>query len=240
MVVIGFIEWLFRRVHRYVRFSLGTGIAIFFALMTGLASSSVRAASMAVIAIVGKATGRLYLASRALGVVAVGMVLWNPWILAFDPGFQLSVIATWGLISFSPLVAARLTFVTQKLGLREIAATTVGTQLAVLPLLLYQTGRLSLVALPANLLTLIVVPYAMLASFIAGVGGLIFGPLAPIVGFPAHFLLSYILLIAQWAARIPFAVVAVSAVSGATLALVYLVLIALVRIASPSHPNSSS
>ena len=213
MVVIGFIEWLFRRAHRYVRFSLGIGVAIFFALMTGLASSSVRAASMAVIAIAGKATGRLYLASRALAVVAFGMVLWNPWILAFDPGFQLSVIATWGLISFSPFVAARLTFVTEKLGLREIAATTIGTQLAVLPLLLYQTGRLSLVALPANLLALIVVPYAMLASFIAGVGGVIFGPLAPIAGFPAYALLSYILFVAEWGARVPFATASIGAFS---------------------------
>ncbi|TSC86926.1 MAG: hypothetical protein G01um10148_31 [Parcubacteria group bacterium Gr01-1014_8] len=224
MVVIGFVEWLFRRTHRYVRFSLGVGVAVFFALITGLASSSVRAASMAVIATVGKATGRVYLASRALAVVAFGMVLWNPYILVYDPGFQLSVIATLGLIFFSPIVATWLGFLTEKFGFREVAASTIGTQIAVLPLLLYQNGTFSLVSLPANLLALIVVPWAMLASFIAGVFGIVAGPLAPVIGFPAYLLLSYILFIAEWAAKIPFATITVGSFNVWLLALLYIVL----------------
>lgn len=231
MVVIGFIDRIFSPrpvvlkvfggAHRWVRFSLGILVAIFFALITGLAAASVRAAAMAIIAILGKASGRTYLALRALALVAFGMVLWNPWILAFDPGFQLSIIATWGIISISPLIASRLGFVTERLGLREIAATTIGTQIAVLPLLLYQSGTLSLVSLPANLLTLIVVPWAMLASFIAGVFGILAGPLAPIVGFPAYVLLSYILFVADLAARLPFASISVGIVGFWVLVLSY-------------------
>ncbi len=45
MVVIGFIERVFSRAHRTVRLAMSVFIAIFFALMTGLASSSVRAAA---------------------------------------------------------------------------------------------------------------------------------------------------------------------------------------------------
>ena len=112
MVVIGFLERLLARAHRAVRFSLAVVVAIFFALITGLASSSVRAASMAVIASVGKMTGRTYLAARALALVALGMVVWNPFVLAFDLGFQLSIIATLGLIFISPLFESQLSFVT--------------------------------------------------------------------------------------------------------------------------------
>lgn len=232
MVVIGFLERLLRRAPALLRLGLGTGVAVFFALMTGLASSSVRAAGMAVIASVGKTTGRSYLAARALALVAFSMVFWNPWILAFDPGFQLSVIATWGLIFLSPLLAMRLRFITERFGLREIAATTVGTQLAVLPLILYQSGQLSLVALPANLLALMVVPYAMLASFIAGIFGLITGSLAPIIGFPAYALLSYILLVAESAEQMPLATVTVGNFGYGILIVLYVMLFVAYRMAN--------
>lgn len=224
MVVIGFLERLLARTHRAFRFSLAVIVAIFFALITGLASSSVRAASMAVIASVGKMTGRTYLAARALALVALGMVLWNPFVLAFDLGFQLSIIATLGLIFISPLFEARLSFVTARFQLREIAAATLGTQAAVLPLILYQSGSLSLFSLPANLLALIVVPYAMLLSFVAGVLGLVTGPLAPLVGFPAYILLWYITGVAQFFAWLPFSSVTIPAFSVAWLFVAYVLI----------------
>ncbi len=230
MVVIGFLERLLSRAHRAVRFSLAVIVAIFFALITGLASSSVRAASMAVIASVGKMTGRTYLAARALALVALGMVVWNPFVLAFDLGFQLSIIATLGLIFISPLFESQLSFVTERFGFREIAAATLGTQAAVLPLILYQSGSLSLYSLPANLLALIVVPYAMLLSFIAGVLGLVTGPIAPLVGFPAYILLWYITSVAQFFAWLPFSAVTIPAFSVLWLFIAYIAIFVFVCI----------
>ncbi len=160
MVVVFALSWVFARLRFSSRAELvaGVSIAALFALMTGLASSSVRAALMASISILGKATGRVYLALRALGVVATLMLLWNPYLLLFDVGFQLSVIATWGLITLSPIVASYLGFVSERLGLKEILSATLATQIAVLPLLLYQSGTFSVVSLPANILSLVVVP----------------------------------------------------------------------------------
>lgn len=188
-----------------VRLSIAGCVAFFFAAITGFASASTRAAAMAMIAIVGKATGRTYLASRALGLVALLMVLWNPYILVFDPGFQLSILATMGIIFITPLLEEYLGFVTARFGFRDIAAATLGTQVAVVPLLLYQNGQLSMFALPANLLTLIAVPLAMLLSVIAALAGLITGALAPIFGLPAYAFLSYIIYVAKVFASLPFA-----------------------------------
>ena len=95
--------------------------------------------------------------------------------------------------------------------MREIAAATLGTQAAVLPLILYQSGSLSIYSLPANLLALIVVPYAMLLSFIAGVIGTFAGPIAPIIGFPAYILLWYITAVAKFFAWLPFSSVSIPA-----------------------------
>ncbi|MEK7086230.1 MAG: ComEC/Rec2 family competence protein, partial [Patescibacteria group bacterium] len=213
MLVMNGATRMFSSAPRLFRLFLGAFIAIFFALMTGGASSSVRAAAMAVIGVVGRATGRLYLASRALGVVALGMVIWNPFILAFDLGFQLSVLATLGLIWFTPIFSARLKWITEKFALREIAASTLGTQLAVLPLLLYQNGQLPLFSLPANLLALVAVPPAMLATAIASVGGLAVEPIASLIAFPAYILLTYIIEVAKFFASLPFASVAIGAFS---------------------------
>lgn len=213
MVVIQFLEWMLGSTRPWIRSSIAVLVAVFFALITGLASSSVRAASMAVIATVGKATGRTYLATRALAVVAVGMVVWNPFVLAFDPGFQLSMLATLGLIHISPLFAERLTWGTERFGMREIVSATLGTQTAVLPLLLYSSGSLSLYSLPANLLALIVVPWAMLLSFIAGVAGTVMGPVAPVIGFPAYVLLWYVTNVADFFAWLPFANLSIPAFS---------------------------
>jgi competence protein ComEC len=227
-VVIGWANEVLAWASASMRYGIAGCIALFFALMTGGTAAAVRAGIMVMVAIIAKASGRLYLASRALAVTAAGMVIWNPYLLAFDPGFQLSVLATAGLIWVSPMVAVRLWWVTERLGLREAAATTIGTQATVLPLLLYQTGNLSLVALPANLLALVAVPWAFAWTVVAGIAGLSLGPLATIAGFPAYALLSYILGVADGFAHLPFASVSLPGFSGWWLVPLYGVLAALV------------
>ena len=211
--------WL--SVRRSIQFGTSIFVAVFFALMTGFASASVRAAAMATIAVAGSATGRMYLALRALAVVALGMVVWNPLVLVYDPGFQLSVLATAGLIIFTPLIAVRLTFITPKFALREIAATTIATQLTVLPLLLYQNGQLPIYSLFANLLVLAAVPWAMLFSLFAALAGIALGPFSVVVAFPAYALLSYMTGVAQLFAALPFAAVSLPAFSAWWLVPVY-------------------
>ena len=204
-----------------VRLGIGATVALFFAAITGFASASTRAALMATIAIFGKATGRTYLATRALAFVAFGMVFWNPYVLLYDPGFQLSVVATLGLILIAPMLEPHLSWTSPRFGFREIVAGTVGTQIAVLPLLLYQTGILSIVALPANLLVLALLPLTMLFSAFAALAGLFTGVLAPLFGFPALVFLSYITTSARLLAAIPFATTEIPPFSGFVLFICY-------------------
>jgi competence protein ComEC len=192
----------------------GSGVVVvFFILMSGGAPTAVRAGAMALLAMYARVSGRMFVALRALAVVATAMVLWNPFTLAFDPSFQLSALATLGLILFTPHLASRMSWIPERLGLREIVATTIGTQLAVLPLLLYQNGNLSIVSIPANLFALIPVPAAMAASFVAAVGGMLAGPLAAPLAFPAYVLLAYIIKVAELFSMVPFASVTVPAFS---------------------------
>lgn len=200
------------------------GGIILFVLATGASASASRAAVMALIGLFALLSKRRFLALRALALASAGMVAWNPYLLVFDPGFQLSVLATIGLIVFSEPLACKLSFVPARYGLREITATTIATQITVLPLLLWQSGNLSFVALPANLLALIVVPGAMLTSFVASLGGMLAGPLATPLALPAYLLLSYILGVARVFAAVPGAAATMPAFSAWVLVPVYAVI----------------
>jgi competence protein ComEC len=72
--------------------------------MTGGEAAAVRSAVMGAIALIARRYGRTYDAGVALIVAGFLMVLWNPRLLAFDLGFQLSFLATLGLIYLSPVV----------------------------------------------------------------------------------------------------------------------------------------
>jgi competence protein ComEC len=199
------------RLSRKVGSGLGALAIVLFVIATGGSAAAVRAGVMACLALFAYATNRTYDVSRALIVAAVAMVLWNPLTLLYDPGFQLSVISTIGIIYVSPLFEQWFGSVTEAFGIRSILATTVGTQITVMPFLLYQTGILSIVALPVNLLIVPAVPLSMLLTFIAGVSGVVAPSVSVFVGAPAYLVLSYILAVVDWAVRIPFASVQVPA-----------------------------
>ena len=104
-------------------------------------------------------------------------------------------MATAGLIYLTPRLTSKLKFLPARLGVRDLTATTLAAQLAVLPWLVLKTGQWSWLALPINLLALPVVPYAMLFGFLTIILSFPFG-------FLAWLLSAYILTIADWGARL--------------------------------------
>ena len=212
---------LFFRISRYARFSLGALVALFFAVMTGFASASLRASLMALIAISGQLSNRVYKPERALALVAFLMVAWNPYLLVFDSGFQLSFLATAGLMLFSSYFNQLYARAPHSFLIRDTLVATSSAQLSVLPLLLYESGNLSLIGMFANIMVLPVVPLAMAFSMIGALAGIIIPVAAPLLGLPAHILLSYVLAVAHILSLVPFAAVAVPVFSGWILAPMY-------------------
>ncbi|MDE1919234.1 MAG: ComEC/Rec2 family competence protein [Patescibacteria group bacterium] len=187
------------------------GILVFVGI-AGASSTALRAALMALIALYARATGRTYAAGRALLFVVLLMLLWNPLFLVFDPGFGLSVAATAGLIWLAPIVEVFLSFMKNTFW-ENALATTLAAQIAVLPLLLYDTGNLSLVSVPANVLAMPFVPVAMGLSAFAGFAGMLFSSFASFFGMflalPAYLANAYLLLLAEKSAALPLAAVSI-------------------------------
>jgi competence protein ComEC len=203
MIVADWVRRVFVFLSPRTRFGIAGIIVLLFVFAAGAGAASIRAGLMALIALFGRATGRTYDAVRALLFVGFIMLLQNPLLLPYDPGFQLSFIATLGLLLGTPLLERFFMFVRLKM-LRELMCATLAAQIAVLPFLLFQTGLLSLVAFPANLLVLPIVPLAMGLSFFASIIGFIVPAIAPLAGLPALAVLGYITGVTETLATIPF------------------------------------
>lgn len=190
---------------RTFNFTLGGVFMILFAAMTGFGATTVRALLMAMVALLARYLHRSALALRSLAAAAAAMALWNPTSLLHDTSFMLSILATFGLITLAPWVEQYLGRVPsyKHFDVRSILATTIAVEIFVTPALLYFSGVLSIFALPANVLALPVVPFAMLFGFIAGLLGL----LAPAAGLlPAlvcDLFLKWMMLVANVTHSLP-------------------------------------
>ncbi len=205
----------------------GLGV-VFFVLVTGASATAVRAGAMGLLAILGNFFRREVDALRLLAFAGIAMVMFSPLLPLYDPSFQLSFLATFGLIVFSPFLTEKFFKVPKVWGLREIAAATVATQAMTLPFLAHSMGAISVVSFFTNLFVLPVMPFLMLISFMTGILSLL-PALGFVLSFPFAFitnaLTAYVFSISRWFASLPFAMLNTSIVTGWVLFLVYIILI---------------
>jgi competence protein ComEC len=218
-------EWIMK-LFSFLPFYLSIGIGIFsimlFILMTGGASTAVRAGIMAVLVLIARATGRTYDVGRALLLTAVIMIALNPMILRYDVSFQLSFIATLAVIYLSPKTEKYFMWVPKKFGLRDVINITCAVYIFVLPFILYKMGNLSLVAIPVNILVLPFIPMTMLLGFLTGFIGFFSYALIIPIGFVVYILLNYEFGVINIFSNISFASVIVPNFSLVLVILIYL------------------
>lgn len=182
---------------RNISFWISLVVIVLFVLMTGVSASVVRAAAMGILILIARQQGRLYTAKNALVFAGAAMVFLDPKILRFDVGFQLSFIATLGLILISPKSEENLKKFPKLFGMKEAFIATISAQIFVLPLLIYQFGYFSPIGILVNVLILPAVPIAMFLGFLGSFTGLIYPVFAKIFLWPAWLFLSYILNIVE-------------------------------------------
>ncbi len=212
MLIVTFISAFFALfVGSVGRILLSLSAIIIFALLVGLSATVMRAGIMAGLVILAGNLGRDYNVWRSLWLAGLIMILYNPFLLLFDPGFQLSFMATVGLILIVPKFEN--TLIDFKSGQifdwQGLLKATIATQIAVLPLLIFYTGEVSLISVLANILILPIVPLAMLATFITGLFSF-WNPLSTLFGYFAYLILSYILLVAEKLSNLSFATITLS------------------------------
>ncbi|MBN2094209.1 MAG: ComEC family competence protein [Candidatus Zambryskibacteria bacterium] len=207
---------------RNLGFLISAIFILLFMLMVGLGATVVRAGIMALIAILARFLGRPAAALRWLFIAGLVMLVWNPIILFYDPSFQLSFMATLGLIIFSPSIYSFISkhkikkIIPEKFGIREIVASTIAVQFFILPILIKMVGFVSVVSFIVNPIVLPLVPWAMTLGALTGalgilpiIGGLISWP----VGVLSYFLTQIIISITEFAASLPLATLQIGSIS---------------------------
>lgn len=166
-----------------------------FVLMIGFPASAVRAGVMGGLLLWAMKNGRLANSRNAVVFAAAAMLFLNPLLLRWDIGFQLSFLATLGIIYFYPFFEKRLDKDSKIFWVWEILFLSLSAQIFVLPIILHNFHNLSLVSLLANVLVLPIIPFTMLLGFLTAVFGFVLAPLAAVFAWLAFLPLKYETLI---------------------------------------------
>lgn len=144
---------------RRARILFASGCVAAFVLLTGSPGSVLRAAVMIGAVEAGRMFGRPVKPLRALLIAALCIGLLSPRSLAQDRGFQLSVLASFGLATLAPPLASLFRFLPKVVA--GWAGSTLAATIATAPLIALMSGTYSLVALPANLAVTAFIPSLM-------------------------------------------------------------------------------
>ena len=178
-------------------FWISVAVIILFTILTGASSSVVRASIMGLLLLFANGYGRLYDPKNSIILAGAAMIWLNPFALVFDIGFQLSFLAVLGLLYVYPFLDNKFRKIPELWKLKELTLMTVSAQLTIVPLLIYYFHQFSPLSLPANILVLPFVPFAMLIGFISGISGMIFLPLGKLIGIVVWAVTTYQIGVAE-------------------------------------------
>lgn len=168
------------------------GVLAVYVVLTRWQPSVLRAGVMAGIVLGAVLTGRRADARHSLAAAVLLLLVVDP-LLAGQPGFVLSVLATGGVLVVAPWLMERLPGPRPA---RAVVAATLGAQVGAAPALLAFFGSMPLAAIPANV---VAAPAAATAQLM-GVAAALVACLSPPAGAFAASLATPWLAVVEWAA----------------------------------------
>lgn len=189
---------------------------VVYTLLSGVGPAAIRAGIMGVLLVLAPRIGRVYNVYIALALAALLMTALDPFIL-WDAGFLLSFIGTLGIVRLTTFfqrclhMLERLPFGTQ---LTEIFAVTLAAQTATLPLFAVDFHEVSLIAPVTNVLTVPLLGLLLMLGAFICVAGLLYMPLATLLGWIAWPFLFYMQTVVSWCFTVPFSYFNVGNING--------------------------
>lgn len=186
-----------------LRLILTLGLLAWFALLTRMEPSVLRACTMAG-AVALNGTWRVVANPRLILCVAASALLVLDPMLAFSVGFALSVSATAGLAWLSAPIARRLAQLTSGRAprLREVMAATLAAQVGTAPVLLAVFGTVPVVSLVANPLAVSVAGIVMLVGLPAALVAAMVPAVEPVVSRVVEVPVAWVDLVARVCASV--------------------------------------
>ncbi|MFI6639770.1 ComEC/Rec2 family competence protein [Streptomyces sp. NPDC050504] len=185
---------------------IGGGLTLAFVIVCRPEPSVLRAAACGAIALLAIGTGRRRSLVPALAAAVLLLVLYDPW-LARSPGFLLSVLATGSLLTLAPRWSLALRRRRVPPRIAEALAAAAAAQAVCAPVVAVLAARVSLVAVPCNLLAEFAVAPATVLGFAALATAPLAMPVARALATAAGWPTGWIADVARTGAGLPGAAV---------------------------------
>ncbi|MFE3940786.1 ComEC/Rec2 family competence protein [Streptomyces sp. NPDC059118] len=181
---------------------LGGGLTLAFVLVCRPEPSVLRAAVCGLITLLAIGTGRRRSLIPALAAAVLLLVLYDPW-MARSYGFILSVLATGALLTIAPKWSDALRRRGVPPRLAEALAAAAAAQAVCAPVVVLLASRVSLVAVPCNLLAEFAVAPATILGFAALALAPVAMPVAELLAKVAGWPTGWIATVARTGAAMP-------------------------------------
>ncbi|MFJ8631359.1 ComEC/Rec2 family competence protein [Streptomyces sp. NPDC093568] len=181
---------------------LGGGLTLGFVIVCRPDPSVLRAAACGAVALLALATGRRRSLIPALATAVLLLVLYDPW-LARSYGFLLSVLATGALLTLAPRWSAALRRHRVPPRSAEALAAAAAAQALCAPVVAVLSARVSLVAVPCNLLAEFAIAPATVLGFASLATAPFAMPVAKALAWCASWPAGWIADVARTGAALP-------------------------------------
>lgn len=190
------------RLPKVLRVVLVIGTIVIYSLLAGCVPPVIRSAVMGGLAFLALALDREREARRILILTGLAMLTISP-LLLFHISFQLSFLATAGLLYISPVLARWLEDIHLKHWLASGLAITLAAQLSTLPVLAWYFNQVSVSSLLANLTVVPLVEIIIVLGLFAGIAAFLLPFLGSIVYVADSLLLGMVYEMSRWMASLP-------------------------------------
>ncbi len=184
---------------RRTKFYIGISLLLVYGTMVGWPISVIRATIMASLGLLAYYIGRENMLLNSLGIAGTIILIIDPLAL-FKISFQLSFMATWGLVYLFPLIREKLDYQSRVLDLVLIPFCA---QIAVLPLIAFHFNLFTPVSIVSNIIVTYLAGAVVIMGFLAFMLSGFLPFLASVFLYPAGFIIELILVVSNFLRDLP-------------------------------------
>lgn len=218
-LLLGVILKLTNSLSAKAKLIIGVTILLIYLSLTGFSPSIMRAGLMGTAVLVASAMGGKVKPQGSLLLSAVIILLINPlWIWTLS--FQLSFLATLGLLVTAPVIEKKLDWVPPMIAIS--IAFPLAAIIWTLPLVTYYFNSIATYSILVNIITTPLVTIISLGGMISAFAGLIFPLLGSILSWTLFYPILTLITILKFFTNLPGSVLAIGKISLGLLITIYL------------------
>jgi competence protein ComEC len=209
-LILGVVLGLTKRTRRVTQFLLGSFALILFLSLTGFQAAVLRAVIMGFAALIALVLKRKVVQLGSLLLAATLLLLFNPlWI--WDLGFQLSFLATLGLIVTVPPLTQRLNWLPSAIA--SLIAVPLAATIWTLPVQLYTFGVVPIYSILLNIISTPFISIISIGGIISAIPALILPDAGGVFAVVLHYPTDWLIKLVEFFRNLPGNSLAVGTIS---------------------------